>query len=279
MSEILRNTALERGIVYIQLAQMVDSLSTLTHALVRAFDLQWLHMRHSLVDVLPLAGSEILVMKERFSDRDLAQALLVVTAALAAKASSEQRHQNKDDNDALRPVIVIDGLGEGSSWIRSAEGRKSLQRLIKWCIYITKERRLAHVILTGNEELVISLTDQNRTTRGHVKVIGLGDLSKEEVEQVVKQEIPDASPSEVEKIVEAFGGFVHDIQSVCREIQARLAHEFAAKDTTRRTEVFDNVLSARFRLQMERIAAAFSKGKSPEDLLEKQFSEVCVEEF
>ena len=262
VSEILKNLTLQRGITYIQLAQMVDSLSTLTHALVRAFDLRWLQMRHSLVDVLPFAGSEILVMKERFSDRDLAQALLVVTEALASKAAS-----NKDPRQ--RPVIVIDGLGEGSSWIRSPDGRKSLQRLIKWCIYVTKERQLAHIVLTGNEELVISLTDQNRTTRGHVKVIGLGDIGIAEVSQMVRQEIPDATAAEIEKITDIFGGFIHDIQSVSREIQARLEYgsSFTKKEIapTQREKIFEDVISARFRLQIERITAAFSKGKTDDE--------------
>ena len=259
VSEILRNVSLTRGVTYIQLAQMVDSLSTLTHALVRAFDLRWLQMRHSLVDILPVAGSEILVMKERFSDRDLAQALLVVTEALAAKVSSNQKR--------LRPVIVIDGLGEGNGWIRSPEGRRSLERLIKWCIYVTKERRLAHIVLTGNEELVISLTDQNRTTRGHVKVIGLGDLSLKDACQVVVQEIPDATPAEVEKITEIFGGFIHDVQSASREIQARLKYAGGGDkiDATSREKIFEDVLSNRFRLQIERITAAFSKGKGQEE--------------
>lgn len=63
VEETLRSLSLHRGVTYIQLAQIVDSLSTLTHALVRAFDLRWLQMRHALVDVLPFAGSEILVMK------------------------------------------------------------------------------------------------------------------------------------------------------------------------------------------------------------------------
>eukprot|EP00977_Amphora_coffeiformis_P012612 scaffold3181_cov167-Amphora_coffeaeformis.AAC.1 len=254
VSEILKNLPLHRGVIYIQLAQMVDSLSSLTHALVRAFDLRWLQMRHSLVDVLPFAGSEILVMKERFSDRDLAQALLVVTEALAKAAS------NKDPRQ--RPVIVIDGLGEGSSWIRSSDGRKSLERLIRWCIYVTKERQLAHIVLTGNEELVISLTDQNRTTRGHVKVIGLGDISMSEVSQVVRQEIPDVKKAEIEKIADIFGGFIHDLLSVSRQIQARLKSASSEITPSQREKLFEDVISVRFRLQIERITAAFSKGRT-----------------
>ena len=99
------NTILSKnqGVTYIQLAQIVDSLSTLTHAIVKSFQLTWLHMRHALVDVLPFAGSEILVIKERFSDRDLVQALLVVTDALQQHAAA---------SNGPRPVIVIDGLWE-----------------------------------------------------------------------------------------------------------------------------------------------------------------------
>ena len=86
VSELLRgdggaSLSSDRGVTYVQLAQ-VDSLSSFTHVLVHAFDLRWLRLRHALVDVLPFAGSEILVMKERFGDRDLATGLLVVTEAL-----------------------------------------------------------------------------------------------------------------------------------------------------------------------------------------------------
>lgn len=257
VAEVLRDVPLSHGVTYIQLAQIVDSLSTLTHALVNSFGLKWLQMRHSLVDVLPFAGSEILVMKERFSDRDLAQALLVITEALKAKAASEK------DDPSRRPVIVIDGLGEGSTWIRSSpEGRAGLERLIKWCIFITKERRLAHVVLTGNEELVISLTDQNRNTRGHVKVVGLADLTVSEAGQIVLQELPSASEQEVKKITDVFGGFIHDVQAVSREINSLVLYQPSEGS---REKIVEDVISARFLLQLERVTAAFAKGVSSED--------------
>lgn len=83
VSEVLRGVnssrKKKRGVTHIQLAQLVDSVSSFTYILVNSFNLQWLSMRYSLVDVLPFAGSEILVMKERFSDRDLASALNVIT--------------------------------------------------------------------------------------------------------------------------------------------------------------------------------------------------------
>jgi hypothetical protein len=329
----------QQGVTYIQLAQttIVDSLSTLTHAFVDAFDLRWLQLRHALVDVLPFAGSEILVMKERFSDRDFVQALSVVTKALEGIADAEDEAEvaeaasNNNTASTRRrrrppPVIIVDGLGEsgggsaGSGWIRrSPEGRRSLQRLLKWCIYVTKERGLAHVILTGNEELVIGLTDQNRMTRGHVKVIGLGDLDTTTTTtttnnntntnnnrniknttagQIILQECPTATPDEIQKITDTFGGFIHDLHDTSRQIQYELKavknhrggdtnydtydHDDDRDDDAsekkkkkkqtkaKRAQIIDQVLSARFRLQVERVTAAFAKGK--DDSVEVQSS-------
>mmetsp|Transcript_21638 Transcript_21638/g.32770 ORF Transcript_21638/g.32770 Transcript_21638/m.32770 type:complete len:163 (+) Transcript_21638:312-800(+) len=114
VSEMLRDLNTSRGITYIQSSQLgVDSVSTLTHAIVDAFSLKWLSMRYALVDVLPFAGSEIVVMKERFSERDSNQGLRVITQALKENAASST------SRDRL-PIIVIDGIGEGASgWINS----------------------------------------------------------------------------------------------------------------------------------------------------------------
>ena len=276
VAECLRSLPPARGVTYLNLSTVVDSLSTLTHAFVRSFDLRWLQMRHALVDVLPFAGSEILVMKERFSSRDMAQALYVINEALKL---SGQKINSKE-----RPVIIIDGLGEdnsGSGWIRTPEGGRTLERLIKWCIYVTKERNLAHVILTGNEELVLSLHN-NRATRGHVSIIGLGDLSKEDAKKVVLQELPDATEEEVDKIINHFGGFIHDVQGVSREIQSRLVRgnssnsSAADKDgdnsQAKRQQVFETIFAERFRSQIERVTAAFAKSREEDDVGSKRSS-------
>ena len=261
VSELLRRKthrlSADRGVTYVQLAQLVDSLSSFTQELVHSFELRWLRLRHALVDVLPFAGSEILVMKERFSGRDLAAALLVATEALK---------QNADENPTKpRPVIVIDGLGEGhGSWMGSSEGQMLVQRLMQWCVYVTKERRLAHVVLTGNEQLVLSLTDQNRITRGHVKVVGLGDLQMVDAAKIVKTEIPDASDDEIKSITAVFGGFIHDVKGVSRDIQYRLSQE-QMKSNEERKLVFQGVVKARFQQQIERVVAAFAQAKERDD--------------
>jgi acetolactate synthase small subunit len=79
-------------------------------------------------------------------------------------------------------------------------------------------------VLTGNEELVISLTGENKITRGHVKVIGLADLKADEAACIVRQEIPSVSQAEIQKITTIFGGFIHDVQAVSREVQSQLSH-------------------------------------------------------
>ena len=255
--DVLHSLSADRGVTYVQLAQLVDSLSSFTHVLVHAFDLRWLRLRHALVDVLPFAGSEILVMKERFGDRDLATGLLVVTEALK---------KNVEENPTKpRPVIVIDGLGEGQgSWMGSSEGQMLSQRLMQWCVYVTKERRLAHVVLTGNEQLVLSLTDQNRITRGHVKVVGLGNLEIEDAATIVKLEIPDASDDEIKSITGVFGGFIHDVKGVSRDIQYRLLQE-DVKSKEERKNIFQAVIKARFQQQVERVVAAFAQAKESDN--------------
>eukprot|EP00980_Cylindrotheca_fusiformis_P007176 scaffold1513_cov141-Cylindrotheca_fusiformis.AAC.3 len=260
----------KRGVTHIQLAQLVDSVSTFTYILVKSFNLKWLAMRYSLVDVLPFAGSEILVMKERFSDRDLAQALNVITESLKQHAERKRYPE--------RPIIVIDGLAEGKAWTRTQDGKQCLARLFQWCIYVTKERHLAHVILTGNEELVLSLTDQNRLTRGHIEVVGLGDLQPEEARQLVLEFLPDATEEEIDRITTVFGGFVHDIRGCSRDIQDQLCLD-GPMDSAARSKIVEDVISKRYWLQVERVTAAFAKGREgTEDSPEEDESSAAADE-
>lgn len=254
------------GTTLVQLAALVDSVSSFTSVLVDAFDLRWLRLRHSLIDVLPFAGSEILVMKERFGDRDLEQALDVVTRALERVAEGGGGVGGRKIHQKQVPVIVIDGLGEGAAdWGRTAEGRRCAQRFLQWCVYVTKERRLAHVVLTGNEQLVLSLIDQTRITRGHAKVIGLGELNTKDAAAIVKREFPSATESEIKRITGIFGGFVHDVKGASRDIQYRLSHgsgrEDGEADSKGRAKIIDEVIKARFQQQVERVTAAFAQAR------------------
>jgi len=258
LRELLKDHTTHRhGVTHIQLAHLVDSISSFTHVFVNAFDLRWLQLRHMLVDVLPFAGSEILVMKERFSSRDLRACLGVITDALKRNA--------KEHPDKPRPVIVVDGLGEfPRRWMDSEEGKQLARQFFQWSIFITKERRLAHILLTGSEQLVMSLSDQNRASRGHVRVIGLGDLDLDDAALIVRSELPDATDDEIERITNVFGGFIHDVKSASRDIHHRIAHggkKVSKVGSKKRKEVVDDVIKARFQQQLERVVAAFAAAR------------------
>ena len=245
-------------VTVVRLAQLLDSTSSLTEVFVEKFGLRWLHLRHMLVDMLPFAGSEILVMKERFSGRDLEQALRVASDALKRLDSSSKPSTPK-------PVIVIDGLGEGDKeFMRSREWDLCLQRLLQWCVYVTKERRLAHIILTGNEQLVLGLSEHNRHTRGHIKVVGLGELQLDHAVQLVLRELPGASPEEIQKLTGTFGGWIHDLRGACRDMKSQLDHQ--VEDGSQRIRILEEIIKVRQQNRMERVISAFAKGAEKENL-------------
>ena len=265
MRELLKNhhTRNDRGVTFLQLAHLADSLSSFTQVFVNAFDLRWLQLRHSLVDLLPFAGSEILVMKELFSDRDLETCLGVITSALKRNA---KQHPNRP-----RPVIVVDGLGEERRWLDGDEGELVMQRMLRWSIHVTKEHRLAHVVLTGSEQLLMSLTDQNRVTRGHVRVVGLGDLDIIDAARIVRVELPDATDEEVKRVTDVFGGFVHDVKGASRDVRHRCCdgrgrwREEAKAGTAKRRDIINDVVRARFRQTVERVMTAFADARKESD--------------
>lgn len=267
ISDLLNGLDKDRNYTHIQLAQLVDSISNFTYILVESFNLSWLAIRYSFIDILPFAGSEILVMKERYSDRDLAQALRVITAALKRHNANSTTNSIRKSNNNKKPIIVIDGLDEGKQWTRTQEGKQCLQRLFQWCVYVTKERNLAHIILTGDEELVLNLTDQNRLTRGHVKIIGLGDVSEEYALELVFKEIPDVTLEEAKMITDTFGGCIHDVIGSSRDIQDRLVllNESSTTDKTKikstRSHIFHDVINTRYWMHIERVSSAFAKGR------------------
>mmetsp|Transcript_21638 Transcript_21638/g.32769 ORF Transcript_21638/g.32769 Transcript_21638/m.32769 type:complete len:165 (+) Transcript_21638:822-1316(+) len=137
--------------------------------------------------------------------------------------------------------------------------------MLSWCIYLTKERQLAHIIYTGNEKFVLNIMDENRLTRGHIKILGLGDLSREESSRLALQEFPNATKDEIGKILNTFGGFIHDVRGVSRDIHNMLLQQ---KEEKERSEIVDQVISSRFREQVERVRAAFAKGKDEDESLD-----------
>ena len=64
-------------------------------------------------------------------------------------------------------LLTLAGLGEASgAWETSHEGLECMRVLLEWSVFVTKERRLAHVVLSGNEKFVLQRADTFRDTRG-----------------------------------------------------------------------------------------------------------------
>lgn len=135
---------------------------------------------------------------------------------------------------------------------------------------------------------------------GHVQVIGLSTLDAAQAgPSIVRQEWPDATSAEIQKLTDTFGGFIHDLHAASRQIQQKLTNDTAVSSSNntykkgrkqsssggleeeqqqqqqqRRAQIVDQVLSARFRLQVERVTAAFAKGKDESTVDEEAFDEV-----
>ena len=141
----------ERGkITQVDLARVSASLSGITEAFAGAFGCSWLDYRSAMVNVLPFAGGEILVMKERFSETDLHMALETVEKALT-QIEAHERQYVKRGVETNRPVIVF--RYSSSTFHKTDSGRHALRLLFSWCERV-RSQGLAHIIFTGNERLV-----------------------------------------------------------------------------------------------------------------------------
>jgi hypothetical protein len=255
------NRKLRQGAILISLSNpKVDSWSaSITRSFVAAFDLKWLHLRHALVDAFPILASNVFVVNDTsHGERDLAQALDVITQAL-------EQHSATTNPSSPRPVIIIDGLGE-ESFTRSLAGNRSIQHVIDWSMDIATQRSLAHVVLTGNDDWVIRwMEDQSQIDQEKIHILGLSTLGVSEVGPIVLREWPDAKPHEIETLTDSLGGCIPDILASCRAIQQNLDSTILKEDgdscsEAQRTQIMEQVLSARFRFHMERVITALAHG-------------------
>jgi hypothetical protein len=142
-THIVRAALEERAkTVFISLSRFpVTSVSNLVQSVTSQLDIKLLSIRKVLTDLLPFAGGEVLVMKERQTVEDLKDSLDVVTAALERIQADEPKDES--------PVIVFDGITDTyAAWQQSREGQEAIQVLLGWAVYVTKERHLAHVVFS-----------------------------------------------------------------------------------------------------------------------------------
>ena len=197
------------------------TISGMVEQIVDVFGCQWLDYRSALVDVLPFAGGEILVMKERFSERDLQTSLQAVKGALTiikGKRINKSRQEFMPTPGTAKkedvPVIVL--RYSGGRFHRNPEGRHALRLLLNWCESI-RSAGLAHIVLTGDASLVFEVVDTHRDLKNHAHYVGLRRLEKTEAFGLMEHQLPGCPKAMSKRLFDVFGGSVRDLRSVLQE--------------------------------------------------------------
>ena len=91
----------------------------------------------------------------------------------------------------------------------------------------------------------------------------MGDLDLKDAAKIVRSELPDATDDEIKQITDVFGGFIHDLIGVSRDIQYRVSHDKRelSHHNKRRRAIVDDVIKTRFQQQVERVITAFAASR------------------
>ncbi|KAL4514591.1 hypothetical protein Ndes2526B_g04053 [Nannochloris sp. 'desiccata'] len=84
---------------------------------------------------------------------------------------------------SVKPVIIIDEANKLMSWKEPDPLQPELQRLLDFLIGISKQKRLAHVILATSDYFLANWLTQAGMTEDKFEVEVLGDLTEEEAEK------------------------------------------------------------------------------------------------
>lgn len=145
------------------------------------------------------------------------------------------------------PVIVLDGFGDwDADWLQTKEGRECMSALLRWCLYITKERRLAHVVCTADEQFSLMTADELTVTRSHMKFFCIGEINRAAAKQYLRAVLPERcrSDDDVALLINNLGCWIHDLTSAANELRAN------ARATPR------SVVARRLAMIVERLASA-----------------------
>ena len=236
-----------------------STLSGLVEQVVDTFGCRWLDFRSALVDVLPFAGGEILVMKERFSERDLLTSLNAVRCALTnikVKQTKQMQQEQGDNDSSVRtqvPVIVL-RYSDGNYHLHP-EGRHALRLLFNWAETI-RSQGLAHIILTGDQSLVFEVVDSHRELRNHSHYVGLRKLEKKEAYDLIMFQLGPTTPIEFcEKLFDVFGGTISDLMSITKEFK------ISGGDLNQFSIVLDRLIQRRLLEKSSLLSKTFSKAE------------------
>lgn len=217
----------------------ISEIHDLVMEFVQECGCRWLNTRRLAVECLPVAGSEVLVLKERFTLQDLKRMLATVTQAL---------EMVKEQGSGTVPTVVVDGLFTGTQpWVQTPEGQECLRTLLTWSVYVTKDRQIAHVILLANEQFAMEVDTVHRYLRGNINLVDVGGFTPAAAKEFICEQAPDLCTKEVDAIVTTFGGAVPDLRWIVEQ------------HTAYPSKSIDELLSTRVAQQCEKLMSAFSQ--------------------
>jgi len=205
--------------VHVELgSQPITCLSDLVSSFAKHLGIDYLGVRTLLTTVLPFAGGEIFVLKERLSLHDLKEALNVTTASL-----ERMRRENAGGGSAPTPVVYIDGLHDNiRGWQGepriTRDGMEALDALFAWSVYITKERQLAHVILGASPSFVASTMYTFQDIHSNMRFFNVTDVSlrtaRKYLVSSMKARGRTLSDGDINLALETLGGRISDINKL-----------------------------------------------------------------
>ncbi|KAK9819982.1 hypothetical protein WJX72_004779 [[Myrmecia] bisecta] len=137
----------------------------------------------------------------------------------------------KKRSSRQRPVIVVDSAHLLQGWSsESEEERLALSSLLHWCVRITKQQQLAHVVLSTADGLLCYWLEQE-LGRGHMRKLQIGDLPEKEARQFFELALlPKVGDAELEQkgrsdevwkmVYSVCGGRIHNLQQCVADAAA-----------------------------------------------------------
>lgn len=227
-STVLRALADGRpNTVYLSLKDEASvSVDSFVRAFSRAVGARFLQLRSRFVDALPSAGGENYTFRDKMSRTELQKALNTLSDALhvvrrrnAARAARGER--------VHRPVIVLDEFGTILRMLEFGEDAdRVLQTLLNWCVYVTKEEQLAHVVLGITDADVMSNVRYfaKNSVYNRVRFMAIGDVTDERADDFVRERAGALLDEDGRRaVVDAAGGRLCDARGVINDVRAGYA--------------------------------------------------------
>lgn len=210
------------GVVYCNMRENpISSSSDLIENLLHRIKARHFTLRSAFMDVSPIQGGEIIVVKDGFTIRDLRRCLDELIDVL-------EMHQQRTGKPA---VIALDNANALFRLTEMEGGQELVHQLCTFALYISRERKLAHFIFKFNDNGGVSVLRAGPDSgfsmlHDHVRHMSVRDMHTHEAEEWLRQRLPNKgtkhpwSDADIEKVVRVVGGRYGHLVRVLADAEA-----------------------------------------------------------